>query len=136
MPPTRSLTTIHDTGRASRTSVIPRAATLDGFIASASATEGLNIRELDPLTTLIVRTLNSCYRIIITRDTSVLVQGGHFFPDATAGRLDGSSFGGSFLKIAWICVGLRMEIFADGQRIITSPVRDISIERDAARRSH
>jgi hypothetical protein len=67
--------------------------------------------------------------MIVSRDTSAIVQGGRFFPDATPGRIDGSGFGGSFLKVGWIGIGLRMEIFADGQRIITSPVRDISLER-------
>jgi hypothetical protein len=33
--------------------------------------------------------------------------------------------GGSFLKVGWIGVGLRMEILADGRRIVTSPVYDI-----------
>ena len=60
------------------------------------------------------------------------MQGGQFFPDPTPGRIDGSGFGGSFLKVVWIGIGLRMEIFADGQRIITSPVRDISVERCAS----
>ena len=74
----------------------------------------------------------SRYRIIVRRDTSAIVQGGRFFPDATPGRIDGSGFGGSFLKVGWIGIGLRMEIFADGRRIITSPVRDISIQRHAS----
>ena len=73
--------------------------------------------------------------MIVSRDTSAIVQGGRFFPDATPGRIDGSGFGGSFLKVGWIGIGLRMEIFADGQRIITSPVRDISVERCTSPRS-
>lgn len=109
-------------------SLVPRAATLDGFVDDLADGRGVNLRDLDPLTTLIVRTCNSRYRIIVSRDTSVIVQGGQFFPDATAGRIDGASFGGSFLKMGWIGIGLRMEIFADGQRIVTSPVRDIAIE--------
>jgi hypothetical protein len=109
-------------------SLVPRAATLDGFVDDLAAGQGVNLRDLDPLTTLIVATCNSRYRIIVSRDTSVIVQGGQFFPDATAARIDGATFGGSFLKMGWIGIGLRMEIFADGQRIVTSPVRDISIE--------
>lgn len=109
--------------------LIPRAATLDGFVDSASTTDGVSLRDLDPLTTLIVRTCNSRYRIIVSRNTAILVQGGQFFPDVTAAHLDGSSAGGSFLKLAWIGVGLRMEISAGGQRIVTSPVRAITTER-------
>ena len=112
-----------------QTTYVARAATLDGFVEEIGNASGIYLRNVEPLTTLIVRTRNSRYRIIVSRDTSVIVQGGQFFPDATPGRIDGSGFGGSFLKVGWIGIGLRMEIFADGQRIITSPVRDISVER-------
>jgi hypothetical protein len=116
----------------SQATPVRRTATLDGFVEETCDARGLYLRDVEPLTTLIVRTRNSRYRIIVTRDTSAIVQGGQFFPDATPGRIDGSGFGGSFLKVGWIGIGLRMEIFADGQRIITSPVRDISIERHAS----
>ena len=115
-----------------QTAHVARAVTLDGFVEETGNIRGLYLRDVEPLTTLIVRTRNSRYRIIVRRDTSAVVQGGQFFPDATPGRIDGSGFGGSFLKVGWIGIGLRMEIFADGRRIITSPVRDISIQRHAA----
>jgi hypothetical protein len=115
---------------------VPRRATLDGFVGALAEAPGINLHDLDPLTTLLVRTRNSTYRVIVSQGTSVIVQGGQFFPDATAARIDGSGFGGSLLKIAWIGVGLRMEIFADGQRIITSPVRDVGVERHTATRPH
>lgn len=104
---------------------------MDGFVAASSASEGINLRDLEPLTTLHVRTCNSHYRIVISRQTSIYVEGGRFFPEATDARLEGSSFGGSFLKMGWIGVGLCMEIFARGQRIVTSPVRSITREADA-----
>jgi hypothetical protein len=110
--------------------------TIDGFTDVVSRAPGLSFRDVDPLTTLIVHTRNSCYRIITSGDGSVIVQGGSFFPDATPARIEGSGFGGSLLKVAWIGIGLRMEIFANGQRIITSPVRDVGIERHTATRPH
>ena len=115
-----------------QTAYVARAVTLNGFVEETGNIRGLYLRDVEPLTTLIVRTRNSRYRIIMRRDTSAVVQGGQFFPDATPGRIDGSGFGGSFLKVGWIGIGLRMEIFADGRRIITSPVRDISIQRHAS----
>jgi hypothetical protein len=116
--------------------LVPRVATLDGFVADAAGTPGVHLRDIEPLTTLTVYTRNSRYRILVSRDTSVIVQGGQFFPDPTPGRVDGSGFGGSLLRVGWIGIGLRMEIFADGQRIITSPVRDIRIERRASSLLH
>ena len=102
--------------------------TIDGFTEAVACTHGISLQDLDPLTTLLIRTRNSTYRVIVSSGTSVIVQGGQFFPDATPARIDGSGFGGSLLKTAWIGVGFRMEIFANGERIITTPVRDVTIE--------
>lgn len=110
------------------TVLVPRASTLDGFAAEVSAADGINVNDLEPLTTLVVRTCNSLYRIIVSQRTSILVQGGQFFPEMTPAHLSGSGFGGSLLKIAWIGIGLRMEICVGGQRIVTSPVRTIATE--------
>jgi hypothetical protein len=46
------------------------------------------------------------------------------------GRLIGSGFGGSVLKRGWIGVGLRMEFCSEGRRVVTSSVRNISVDRD------
>lgn len=113
--------------------VVPRAATMDGFLAVSSASDGLSVRDLEPLTTLHVRTCNSSYRIVVAHQTAIFVQGGRFFPDATDARLEGSSAGGTLLKVGWIGVGLCMEIWAGGRRIITSPVRSIAREEHVAR---
>jgi hypothetical protein len=103
--------------------------TVDRLADDMSATKGVSLTDLEPLTTLLVRTCHSLYRIIVWQDTTVLVQGGRHFPDVTVGRIEGSGFGGSLLKMAWIGVGLRMEICAGGRRIVTSPVRKIRTER-------
>jgi hypothetical protein len=112
--------------------LVPRAATLDGFVDDVGDARGIHLRELEPLTTVIVQTHNSRYRIVITSGTSAIVQGGKFFTEPTPARIDGSGFGGSVLKTAWIGVGLKMEIFANDQRIITSPVLDVTLERARA----
>lgn len=111
------------------TTTITRAATLSGFTSAVSSTNGVHLRDLAPMTTLFVRTRNSEYRIVISAGDEVLVMGGQFFPSLTEARFSGASVGGSFLKVGWIGVGLRMEILAEGRRIVTSPVYDI-ITRD------
>ena len=80
------------------TSLVPRAATLDGFVDEIADASGIYLRDVEPMTMLTIRTCNSRYRVIVSRDTSVIVQGGQFFPDATPGRIDGSGFGGSLLN--------------------------------------
>lgn len=112
--------------------LVPRAATLDGFVDGVGDARGIYLREVEPLATIVVRTYNSRYRIVMTGGTSAIVQGGKFFTDPTPARIDGSGFGGSVLKTAWIGVGLKMEIFANDQRIITSPVLDVTLERGSA----
>lgn len=107
------------------TTCISRAATLAGFTSAVSSTSGVHLRDLAPMTTLVVRTRNSEYRIVVSAGDEVLVKGGQFFPSLTEARFSGASVGGSFLKVGWIGIGLRMEILAGGRRIVTSPVHDI-----------
>jgi hypothetical protein len=116
--------------------LVPRAATLDGFLEDVGGTRGVHLRDVEPLTTIVVQTHNSRYHLVMTGGTSAIVQGGKFFADPTPARIDGSSFGGSVLKIAWIGVGLKMEIFANDQRIITSPVLDVRVDNRPAAAVH
>ena len=116
--------------------LFPRAATLDGFVDDVGDAPGIHLREVEALTTIVVQTHNSRYRLVMTGGTSAIVQGGRFFPDPTPARIDGSGFGGSLLKAAWIGVGLKMEIFANDQRIITSPVLDVTVERRTSASVH
>jgi len=116
--------------------LIRREATLDGFVNDLADAPGIALREVEPLTTIVVRTHNSCYRILITHDTTAIVRGGAFFPEPTPARIDGCGFGGTLLRVGWIGVGLRMEIFSNGRRIVTSPVRDVTLERASSGSVH
>jgi hypothetical protein len=90
------------------------------------ARAGVSLSDLEPLTTLHVRTANSLYRIIVLRGTTLLIRGGRSFPEATRGEL--FSFGINVLRFGWIGVGLRMEIHAGDHCIVTSPVRAFTVE--------
>jgi hypothetical protein len=111
--------------------VTTEAATLDGFAAATNG-PGVALRHLEPLTELTVHTRNTCYRIVVSQEADIVIQGGAFFPDPTRAHVEGSSVGGNLLKIGWIGVGLRMEIVADGRRIVTTAVRSI-VRRDDVR---
>ena len=112
---------------------VTRQTTLDGFTAEVAEADGIGLNELDPLTTIVVQTRNSIYRVVVIEPPRprILIQGGRFFPQPTEARLAGASFGGSLLKLAWLGCGLRMEVCSDGQRIVTSPVCSIAIEHDS-----
>jgi hypothetical protein len=103
------------------------AATLSGLVDVLADIECVRLRDVPPSTTLLVRTVNSQYRVVITQEGNVSVQGGAFFPEPTAASLDGASIGGSSLRVGYICVGLLVEIRAGGRRIVTSPVRSIAV---------
>ena len=111
--------------------LVPRHRTLDGFTEAASQADGIGLTDVDALTTLVVRTRNSVYRITILTPhrREVLVEGGAFFPQHTRACLAGSSFGGSCLKLGWVGVGLHLEFHAGAQWIITSRVRSLAVER-------
>jgi hypothetical protein len=106
---------------------VPRCGTLP---VEAGGDEGIAIQSLEPGTTLIVQTRNSEYRVAVLdgTDLDVIVTGGQLFQDATRVRLEGATTRGSLLKIGWIGVGLRVEMSLAGRRIVTSPVRSITIE--------
>ena len=110
--------------------VVPRHRTLHGFADAVSQADGIGLNDVDAFTTLVVRTRNSVYRITILTPHrhEVLVQGGAFFPEGTRARLNGSSLGGSCLKLGWVGVGLHLEFHAGDQWVITSHVRSIAIE--------
>ena len=106
-----------------------RGATLDGIGDLVDDTAGVDLRGLPSFTTLLVWTMNSVYRVVVTQWPEVYVQGGAFFPDPTLARVDGVSFGGNCLRVGWISPGLLVEIRSGGRHIITSPVLAITTEQ-------
>ena len=109
--------------------LVPRRCTLDGFSAEVARTDGVYLRDLDPITNLRVQTENTLYEITVPRPprSVVLVRGGRVFPKTTEASFGGSSFGGSCLKLAWFGVGLHMEFHFAGGWIFTSRVRSIEV---------
>jgi hypothetical protein len=105
---------------------------LDHVADNGSASDGVSLADLEPLTTLLVRTANSLYRIIVLRGTTVLVKGGKSFAEITTG--DVFSFGVNVIRFGWIGVGLRVEIHSGRRCVVTSPVRGFTIEPHPAAR--
>jgi hypothetical protein len=101
---------------------------MEDFADAIGIDEGVDLHQLPPLTSLLVWTRNSSYRIVVMEGTNISVQGGTSFPEATPASLDGARMGASLLKIGWIAVGLSMEIRVGRTCIVTSPVRSISTD--------
>jgi hypothetical protein len=115
--------------------MVAMAGRLDRGVNDSPAVQGLHLRDLPTLTLLRVWTMNSVYCLVVADAPEVLLQGGPFFPEWTAARLDGASVSG-VLKTGWIGVGLPMEIRAGSRRIVTSPVRAITIEDTSTSARH
>jgi hypothetical protein len=102
------------------------------FDSSGSAVDdikGVKLCALPPFTILLVRTMNSLYRVVSTPGPEVYVQGGAYFPDLTSAYLDGARSGESSLDVGWIGVGLLVQFRSGDQCIITSPVLAITTEQ-------
>ena len=122
----------HVSGQASRKPCTPYRdiATLDGVIEISPLLEGVTLTTLKACDTLHVRTRNSDYGIFMLDPKSgrALVRGGEYFTEPVEANVSGSTFGGCMLKAGWLGVGLRMEIYVNGQRTVTSPVQSLRVE--------
>jgi hypothetical protein len=110
---------------------IPRYCDLDGVIEISPLLEGVTLTALDACDTIHVRTRNNDYEIFLLDPKSGrgLVRGGECFTEPVEATVSGSTFGGCMLLMGWLGVGLRMEIYANGQRTVTSPVQSLRVEQ-------
>src|SRR6266508_2219673 len=110
---------------------IPRYCDLDGVIEIGPLLEGVALTALEACDTIHMRTRNSDYEITLLDPKSgrSLVRGGECFAEPVEATVSGSTFGGCMLKAGWLGVGLRMEIYANGQRTVTSPIQALRVER-------
>jgi hypothetical protein len=119
-------------GQASRKNMyaIPRFCDLDIVIEVSPLLDGVTLMTMKACDTIHVRTRNSDYEIFLVEPKSgrAIVQGGESFTEPVEATVSGSTFGGCMLKMGWLGVGLRMEIYANGQRTVTSPVQSLRVE--------
>jgi hypothetical protein len=111
--------------------LVASARTLDGFACRLRGAVGVDVRTLAPGTIVIMRTRHSRYRLEVVDAATfrMLVSGGDWFPVPTDARLVGATCGGSMLKPGWIGVGLNVEFMRTNQRLTTSRVDAVTIER-------
>ena len=116
---------------------LPSWPTLPEFTLDALPDDGVDIGSLPAGTHVCVRTKNSEYRLTVLEGghRRVRIQGG-ILPTASEARLEGSTEGGTAVHRGWIEVNRSLELQCGPRRIITSPVRGISIEKPAGPSSH
>lgn len=112
---------------------IPQICTLDGATEISPTLEDVTLGTLEACDTIYARTRNSDYEIFLLDPESgrALVRGGKYFTEPVEATVSGSTLGGCMLKPGWLSIGLRMEIYANGQRTVTSPVQLLRVERES-----
>ena len=100
-----------------------------GFGSLTRSVNGIDVRTLPAGTQVSMDTVNSHYRFVILDDGGrrALVHGGRYFDGEAEARIEGSTLGGTLLRIGWIGEGLCLELSVQGKRVGTSPVRAIAI---------
>ena len=112
---------------------VPHRITLEGFNEHVDRSQGCDVGLLEPLTALSIETENSRYEIVLLQPSErrAMVQGGRLFAEPVEATIQGSTFGGNLLKLGWIGVGMRLELYLGRRFVLTSTVQSIEIRRDA-----
>jgi hypothetical protein len=94
----------------------------------------IHLDSCQPFDRIAVRTQRTDYDVVILPGHAgeVLVRGGRYFGEFRQARLAGSTLGGSAIRANTIEVGCRLELHANGARILTSPIEAVSRGRAAA----
>jgi hypothetical protein len=101
------------------------------------STGDIVLERLDPFDTILLRTHNSDYRILLLDPNTgrALVEGGSYIVEPTEALVRGSAVEGELFKGGTICVGCRLEMWVDERAFLTSPVKSISVKRNGAAES-
>ncbi|HKY44327.1 MAG TPA: TraR/DksA C4-type zinc finger protein [Pyrinomonadaceae bacterium] len=101
--------------------------------ASESETTELMLESLNPFDTILVRTYNSNYRILLLdpKTGRALVDGGDYLLEPNDALLKGSAASGDALKPGAICVGSRLELWINDRVFITSPVKSMYVKHNS-----
>jgi hypothetical protein len=87
---------------------------------------GVYLRDLLPGTVLSIQTRSRIYEMVILEDGSALISGHpEFCPEPTQVQIQGSTWGGSMLKMKYLGRGMRIEFAHPLGRMVTSPILDI-----------
>lgn len=92
--------------------------------------KGFDITKLKPGTKIYVTTVNNLYTITIIDGCKVKVKGGKYFPDEQEKIFNGSTWGGSMIKLNWIGYDMCMEFGNQLYFVLTSPVQTAIILGD------
>lgn len=92
----------------------------------------LMLQSLSPFDTILLRTHNSDYRILLLDPNTgrALVEGGDYIVEPTEALVRGSAVIGDAFKNGTISVGSRLEMWVGERAFLTSPVKTVSVKHN------
>ena len=99
--------------------------------------DDLALESLNPFDTILIRTCNSDYRILLLDPHTgrALVEGGDYLIEPNEALLRRSAIPGSEFKGGSICVGSRLEIWVDERVLLTSTIKSVQVKHNSAAES-
>jgi Prokaryotic dksA/traR C4-type zinc finger len=108
----------------------PGAAAIRIEESEQSNIDDVALESLKPFDTLLLRTYNSDYRILLLdpKTGRALIEGGDYLVEPNEALLRGSAIPGSEFKAGSICVGSRLEIWVDERVLLTSTIKSVHVK--------
>jgi hypothetical protein len=102
------------------------------ILNNACSRSEVNLESLHPFDTIMLQTNNSEYRLLLLdpKTGRALVEGGAYLVEPSEARVMGSAAPGSQFKDGTICVGRRLEIWADERVFLTSTVKSFRVKHN------
>ncbi len=105
--------------------------TLSALIEQSERDGGMLLKDIPDGALVVVRTKNSAYEIAVidAAEGKVVIKGNNaYFAEAKLVRVNGSTWGGSALKMDWIGRNMHLEIYDGANTVHTSAIRAIVVE--------
>lgn len=108
-----------------------------GISNERSSAVDIVLENLSPFDTILLRTRNSDYRILLLdpKTGRALVEGGSYLIEPSEAVVRGSAVPGSPLKVGAIGMGTRLEMWVNERVLRTSPITSVELKHNGAAES-
>ena len=119
----------HEASPAIRNVEMPTLTPSLDHVGSDSNRRSVALPLLLPGTLVILRTRNTCYRLVVIdgSERRVQISGGKLFPQSTDVELIGA-LDDEGVKVGWIVQGFQLELLSERGPILTSSVESVDVE--------
>lgn len=102
-----------------------------------SSTSKILLRDLIQFDTVVIRTENSVYRILLldAKTGRALIEGGNYLPEPSEAVIRGSAVPGEMFEEGAIKVGARLEMWAGEKIFLTSPILSMELKHSPSAES-